>query len=325
MRGVLVFLLVASTLGCAPQRRLDRDPTPHLARTRTAHRAGWADWERRLALARPDLIERAPSADEDALPPPSLDEVEAAITQFQRQRRLDGPALDSAWPPFLETLDAYLRQAPERLALAPLLRARVAAEFELDRELGREDPPPPELATVVGGLVLRLDRKVWAMRTLASTATRARPGEGGLAWPISRGVITSGFGRRRDPLQPTQVRFHAGIDLAAPPHEPVYAAAAGTVVSAGWGGSGGRVVKLKHADGSLTVYAHLAMIMVEVDQELGEGDVLGLVGDSGRTTGPHLHFAVLLGGQAVDPLDHLRAVPMAFSDTTAGIAFGYGE
>ncbi|HSA22025.1 MAG TPA: M23 family metallopeptidase, partial [Myxococcota bacterium] len=287
----------------------------------------WASWQDHRAEPPRSPDERARAADGDGLAPPSLEEVEEAISQFQRQRRLTGPALDSAWPPFLETVDAYLSQAPERLALAPLVRARVAAEYEIDRELRREDGPPAELATVVGGLVLRIDRKVWAMRTLAAASTRLKgpSEEDGLAWPISHGVITSGYGNRRDPLQPLRVRFHAGIDLAAPPHEPVYAVAAGTVVKAGWGGSGGRVVRLKHADGSHTVYAHLALIMVEVDQDLGQGDVLGLLGDTGRTTGPHLHFAVFVDGRAVDPLERLRSVPMAFSDTTPGIVFGYGE
>jgi murein DD-endopeptidase MepM/ murein hydrolase activator NlpD len=327
MRRACIFLVVLLPLSCAPKLRLDRDPTPGLSRPRASQQAGWASWQDHREEPPRRQGERAPATGQDGFAPPSLDEVEEAIAQFQRQRRLTGPALDSAWPPFLETVDAYLSQAPERLSLAPLVRARVAAEYELDRELRREDGPPPELTTVVGGLVLRIDRKVWAMRTLAAASTRLKgpDEESGLAWPISHGVITSGFGNRRDPLQPLRVRFHAGIDLAAPPHEPVYAAAAGTVVKAGWGGSGGRVVKLRHADGSQTVYAHLAMIMVEEGQDLGQGDVLGLVGDTGRATGPHLHFAVFIGKQAVDPLDFLRAVPMAFSDTTPGVVFGYGE
>lgn len=327
MRRKWVFIALTALLGCAPRPPLDRAPAPELTRIRAGHQAGLRGWQHQLHQStrapRPAELE----AWEPGHAPPSLEEVERAIDHFQRERRGSGPALDTAWPPFLELVEAYLAQAPERLSLAPLVRARVAAEFELDRDLARADGPPSELAQLVAGLVGRIERKVFAIRTVAEAASRSlRPDEaGGLAWPLSHGVLTSGFGARRDPLQPTRIRFHHGIDLAAPSHEPVYAAAAGTVVKAGWGGSGGRVVKLRHADGRHTLYAHLAMILVQLEQEVGEGDVIGQVGDSGRATGPHLHFAVLVDGRAEDPLDHLRSVPMSFSDTEPGVAFGYGE
>jgi murein DD-endopeptidase MepM/ murein hydrolase activator NlpD len=255
----------------------------------------------------------------------SIDDVEHGIRSFQSMRNQDGPAADAAWPVFLESLDAYLSQPPERLSLSPLIRARVAAEFELDQERRRPEGADPELERLVSALVSRIDLKVRAVHTMAKASDRTRDQEGGpLAWPLSRGVITSGYGYRRDPLTRT-VRFHAGLDLASEENEPVLAAAPGRVTHAGWAGDAGRAVKLQHDGKIFTVYAHLSCILVSPDQSVRTGDVLGFVGASGRATGPHLHFALVLDDQPADPVEFLRSVPMAFSDTGPGVVFGYGD
>jgi len=225
-----------------------------------------------------------------------------------------------------EALDAYLDQAPERLSLSPLIRARVALEFEIDRELRRPSGAPEDLERIVAMLLLRIGSKMRAVRTMASIALANRSDEEGkLGWPLGRGVITSGFGARRDPIVHSEIRFHAGIDLSAGVNEPIYAAGPGLVVYAGWAGTAGRTVKIKHLAGIETIYAHLAMIMVANGQRVKEGDVVGLLGSSGRTTGPHLHFAVKIKGKPVDPLEHLKEVPLSFSQDMAGIVFGWGD
>ncbi len=318
MWGKVTILALAFSLaaGCARRWKVDDSPAPAL------DRSGWMGWG---VQAQPEDLPGPVDEIEPVII--SLDEIERAILAFQARRRGNGPALDSAWPPFIETLDAYLDQAPERLSLSPLIRARVAAEYELDSERRRAAGTPPELERLVVRLVIRIDRKMRALRTLASTAARPAPERSadGLHWPVTRGVITSGFGNRRDPILPGKVRFHAGIDLSAPTSEPVYAAAAGVVVAAGWAGSAGRMVRLRHPDGLDTLYAHLSMVMVKIEQRVGAGDVIGLLGSSGRATGPHLHFAVYQKGKPVDPLEHLRPVPMSFSDLMPGIVFGWGE
>ncbi len=317
-----VFILTA----CTPRLRVDNSPMPELNRSRHPLTKNLLGWPKSLKSSpeQPELVERI----QEDLSSPTLDDVERAIRRFQLQRRGSGPALDSAWPPFLEILETYLDQAPERLSLSPLIRARVAAEFELDAEKRRAEGCPPELDRLVHHLLARIDSRARAVRTVATTATRHRPGRGdefGLMWPVGHGVITSGFGYRRDPIQHDKVRFHNGIDLAAPPHEPILAAARGTVTKAGWAGKAGRLVRIHHPDGTVTLYAHLAMIMVKPGQHVGAGDVIGLLGQSGRSTGPHLHFGVLQAGRHVDPLDVLRPVPMSFSDEITGIVFGYGQ
>ncbi len=323
---VLIAVLLAG--GCAPRYRVDRGPAPLLHRDQAARQgADWSGWGKQ----RPGAVDSEPPLDVESETPPasvlSMEQVERAIETFQHNRRGSGPALDSAWPPFIEIVDEYLDQAPEHLSLSPLIRARVAAEYELDRERRRPLGTPPELERIVLRLIIRIDRKMRAVRTLAATAPGAhRPVKAsGLAWPLTRGVITSGFGSRRDPIIPGKIRFHAGIDLSAGVNEPIYAAASGRVVQAGWNGSAGRAVRIRHAGGVETFYGHLAMVMVKIGQRVEGGDVIGLLGSSGRATGPHLHFAVYRGGKPVDPLDQLREVPMSFSQDMPGIVFGWGN
>lgn len=121
----------------------------------------------------------------------------------------------------------------------------------------------------------------------------------GYIWP-TRGVITSGYGRRWG-------RMHRGIDIAAPIGTPIVAAASGEVVYAGWNSGGyGNLVKVKHPDGSLTLYAHNNRILVRSGQAVEQGQQISEMGSTGYSTGPHLHFEVHPTGQAaVNPIAFL--------------------
>ncbi len=121
----------------------------------------------------------------------------------------------------------------------------------------------------------------------------------GYIWP-AKGVLTSGFGRRWG-------RPHKGIDIAAPIGTPILAAAPGEVVSAGWNSGGyGNLVKVRHADGSLTLYAHNSRILVRRGQQVEQGQQIAEMGSTGFSTGPHLHFEVHPnGGSAVNPIAYL--------------------
>lgn len=114
------------------------------------------------------------------------------------------------------------------------------------------------------------------------------------------GRVSSTYGWRRDPIH-GRAKFHGGIDLAARYGTEVPAAADGTVVSAGEHGGYGLTVVVRHRDGFSTRYAHLSSIDVREGDAVGKGTVLGRVGSTGRSTGPHLHFEVLKGGQRIDP------------------------
>jgi murein DD-endopeptidase MepM/ murein hydrolase activator NlpD len=122
---------------------------------------------------------------------------------------------------------------------------------------------------------------------------------------------TSGFGNRQDP-KGYGTRMHEGTDMAGAYGTPIFATADGVVVHAGWDNGYGRLVKIKHDFGVETRYAHLSQIRVEVGQRVSRGDRIGDMGNSGRSTGTHLHYEVRLGGDAVNPMTFIKAAKNVF-------------
>lgn len=114
------------------------------------------------------------------------------------------------------------------------------------------------------------------------------------------GGVSSPYGQRRDPLS-GRTSTHTGVDLPAPEGTPIPAAEGGTVVACGPRGGYGNAVELLHDDGTSTLYAHAHTILVEVGERIDSGDILGTVGQTGRTTGPHLHLERRVGGRPVNP------------------------
>lgn len=125
-------------------------------------------------------------------------------------------------------------------------------------------------------------------------------------WPTSGGTVTSSFGGRTDPFGNRSYDWHPGVDIANDYGAPVYASAAGSVEEAGWVSGYGRYVRLQHGYGYETAYGHMSEIAVQPGQAVNKGDVIGYVGSSGYSTGPHLHFEVLVNGQVTNPMDTLR-------------------
>lgn len=123
-------------------------------------------------------------------------------------------------------------------------------------------------------------------------------GSGQMVWPV-QGSITSYFGWRWG-------SYHQGIDIGAPAGTPIRAADSGMVSFAGWNGGYGYLVKIDHGGGKETWYAHMSKIAVSVGQKVSKGEVIGYVGSTGNSTGPHLHFEVRVGGTAVNPLNYYK-------------------
>lgn len=124
-------------------------------------------------------------------------------------------------------------------------------------------------------------------------------------WPV-QGEVTSGFGERTDPFSGEGGAFHPGMDIAVPPGTPVRAAADGIVLHAGPDLGYGNEILIDHGSGIGTKYGHLRRIYVVEGQEVKQGQIIGTVGMTGRTTGPHLHYEVLVRETPVNPAKFLR-------------------
>ena len=123
--------------------------------------------------------------------------------------------------------------------------------------------------------------------------------------PISGGRLSSSFGRRSAPVKGAST-YHKGIDWAVPRGTAVYASSGGTVTKAGWGSGYGYVVYIRHPDGRETRYAHLNKVLVSAGQSVKQGQKIALSGNTGRSSGPHLHFELRINGTAVNPLKYLN-------------------
>ena len=123
-------------------------------------------------------------------------------------------------------------------------------------------------------------------------------------WPV-HGFITSDFGRRRSPIYGT-AQFHEGLDIANAVGTPVVAPANGTVVEEGYSTGGyGQFIKIQHGYGLTTLYGHLSKILVHDGQRVKKGDRIGLIGNTGNSTGPHLHYEVWVNGVPVNPRKYI--------------------
>ncbi len=123
--------------------------------------------------------------------------------------------------------------------------------------------------------------------------------------PISGGRQTSGFGRRSAPTKGAST-YHKGVDWAVATGTAVYASCGGTVAKAGWGSGYGYVVYIDHEDGRQTRYGHLSKVLVKAGQTVKQGERIALSGNTGVSTGPHLHFEILINGSQVNPLKYLN-------------------
>ena len=176
--------------------------------------------------------------------------------------------------------------------------------------------PVPRVRITVGPQGVQAGEARYAERsTVAGTAMivefatspprpSARMRSGGVlpvGMPVSAARLTSGFGMRTHPIR-GGARAHAGIDLAAPYGSPVFATSDGVVGAAGWSGGYGLMITIGHGDGIQTRYGHLSRLNVAAGQEVVRGDVIGFVGSTGESTGPHVHYEVRVDGAALDPL-----------------------
>lgn len=163
---------------------------------------------------------------------------------------------------------------------------------------GRAD----ELMTAVARLDIQMSR--WeALQALMSVLP--------LTAPLQEYRVSSTFGERTDPINGRK-SMHFGLDMAAPLRTPTLATAPGVVTYAGWRGNYGRLVEIDHGYGIKTRYGHLKKIEVEVGQAVSNQEIIGLVGSSGRSTGPHVHYEVIFDEESLDPQRFIDAGAQVF-------------
>jgi murein DD-endopeptidase MepM/ murein hydrolase activator NlpD len=186
------------------------------------------------------------------------------------------------------------RLVASRDALAAAQRAKSAtlASIEEDQDAMLEEIQALEQQSA------ELAAQIRAAQEQSATPSIVPPsGSGQLGWPVS-GPVTSGFGMRWG-------RMHEGIDIMCSTGTPVRAAAAGTVIYAGWLGGYGNLVVVDHGGGLSTAYAHNSSFASSVGRSVAAGEVVSYSGSTGNSSGPHVHFEVRVNGSAVDPLGYL--------------------
>jgi len=137
--------------------------------------------------------------------------------------------------------------------------------------------------------------------------------------PASLEYISSGFGYRSDPFTGAAA-FHAGLDFKGPIGAPIYAAARGRVSFVGQRSGYGNCVEIDHGNGMITRYAHMSAFRTEPGREVAAGEVIGAIGSTGRSTGPHLHFEVRINDQPVDPRPFLENAPNVLKEARDRVA-----
>ena len=204
----------------------------------------------------------------------------------------------------LSTLSAHLVHV-DSLGKRLTLFARINnPAFNFDDEPISTVSGNTDLSTVLSDLEYRTSLRETQLIALGNILNQrlieeaTRPGGS----PVTTPVVSSPFGWRKDPVNGEDERFHEGVDLSGTAGQSIEAVAAGVVTRAGWEGGYGNLVEINHGNGYLTRYAHNQQALVTVGQTVTRGDHIALMGSTGHSTGPHVHFEVLHNGTQIDPL-----------------------
>ena len=195
-------------------------------------------------------------------------------------------------------LDALAAERANLASLADRQRASVAQDVQSLDDLSESEERALEAA------IAQRQRELEAQRTAAGGSPAAPAhGSGQFIWPV-HGPITSPFGYRTNPFGGAP-DFHPGLDIAAETGTPILAADSGRVIIAGWVSGYGNYIAIDHGRGISTGYGHCSRIDVSVGQDVQRGQVIGAVGSTGHSTGPHVHFEIRVNGRPVDPAPRL--------------------
>lgn len=247
----------------------------------------------------------------------TVDKVSAALPEASSLARIEARQIA-----FVEQLTRYAdRRAAKAAEAMRKLGLNPATIVAAANNRNAQGGPLVRLATSKDG---SLDPR---FRRLGASLARMDALERGLAGipqvlPASLKFISSGFGYRSDPFNGSGA-FHAGLDFRGPVGAPIYAAAKGKVSFAGVRSGYGNCVEIDHGNGLMTRYAHMSAFRTRVGQPVNAGDVIGAIGNTGRSTGPHLHFEVRVHDRPVNPRPFLEAAPHVLEEARShGTAAG---
>ena len=244
----------------------------------------------RVQLGAPPVVELAPADHASA-------EIDAFLVRMDR-------ALTSADQTQMQVLNALGRSFDARIERTRGAMSMIGLTPDaVVQWRGRQDATLPNIVlplseekTPFGLQVGRVRQNfavLYGFKPLVETLPVTRPTSSDVRY-------SSGFGYRIHPLLGTR-KLHGGIDMAAPIGSLIRAAGSGTVISAGWGGGYGNLIQIDHGNGLITRYAHLSQMSVTARQPVGRGEIIGLMGSTGASTGSHLHFETRINGNPVNP------------------------
>lgn len=165
---------------------------------------------------------------------------------------------------------------------------------------------PEDTFGVLRELLGRLETRLEFVRTDIDTRSALAEATPSI-WP-AHGWLSAGFGKREDPFTGAE-EFHSGLDISTDKGQPVFATGAGTVQSASYNGAYGNMVVIDHGFGLVSRYGHLSAFRVKAGDKVSRQDVIGYVGATGRATGPHLHYEILVNGQLINPMQLIAGPP----------------
>jgi murein DD-endopeptidase MepM/ murein hydrolase activator NlpD len=208
---------------------------------------------------------------------------------------------------YLGTLDAKVRKtlgvSSSNVSLASILKTTATPTLSVSRGLGEAVTQLSTSTAVVQKEAQTREKNLIVLQDAASQYNSILA-ETPSIWPLY-GLITSPFGWRSDPFGDSGSEIHNGVDIAAPYGTAIRATADGTVEQVGWNGTYGISVTLYHRNGIETLYGHMSRMAVSAGQNVKKGQVIGYEGLTGRTTGPHCHYQVMINGTPVNPMTYL--------------------
>lgn len=249
----------------------------------------------------------------------ALEERNAALINGERMRRQIGQLenrLNDLQVTQLDTVDELIERTDDSIgSMERVLQLAGLKPDDLvpDAHSGGQGGPFVEAAATAAADELGERLSLLETRLGQLEMLRARMQQVPLSSPLTTYYVTSSYGKRRDPVN-QKWSMHYGLDLGGPMNTSVYSTAPGVVSFAGWKGNYGKFIEIDHGDGLKTRYAHLAKILVKKGDEVSFYDKIGLLGSTGRSTGPHTHYEVVFNGKPMDPMKFIVAGRHVFQE-----------